>query len=107
MPAEITFKISESESTFLDPRKKYEQTTEKFQVRFDPLTGRTGHFSHIGAMKAQKLNLELYAQSALKGLCPFCLENREKTTPKFTEEVFPEGRPLRGGSCPDSQLVSL
>jgi UDPglucose--hexose-1-phosphate uridylyltransferase len=94
--AKITFEISESESTFLDPRRKYEQTTEKFQVRIDPLTGRTGHFSHIGAMKAQKLDLEFYAQPALKGFCPFCLENREKTTPKFTEEVFPEGRLSRG-----------
>lgn len=92
----ITFQIFESESTFFDPRKKHELTTEQFQVRIDPLTGRTGHFSHIGAMKAQKLDLESYAQPALKGFCPFCVENREKTTPKFTEEIFPEGRPLKG-----------
>jgi len=96
VPAKITFEIFESESTFLDPRKNYEPTTIKFQVRTDPLTGRTSHFSHLGAMKAQKLDLESYAQPVLKGFCPFCLENREKATPKFTEDVFPEGRPSKG-----------
>ena len=65
-------------------------------MRIDPLTGRTGHFSHFGAMKAQNLDLESYAQPALKGFCPFCLENRGKATPKFTEEIFPEGRPSKG-----------
>jgi UDPglucose--hexose-1-phosphate uridylyltransferase len=92
----IVFQIYESESTFLDPRNKYEPTTIKFQVRIDPLTGRTGHFSHLGAMKAQKLDLESYAQPVLKGFCPFCLENRDKATPKFTPKVYPEGRPSRG-----------
>ncbi len=96
MSARIAFQIFESENTFLDPRKKYEQTIEKFQVRVDPLTGRTGHFSHIGAVKAKKLNLESYAQPALKGFCPFCLENRDKATPIFTKDIFPEGRPSRG-----------
>jgi galactose-1-phosphate uridylyltransferase len=47
-------------------------------------------------MKAQKLDLASYAQPALKGFCPFCLENREKATPRFIEEIFPEGRSSKG-----------
>ncbi len=96
MSSIIDFQTIESESTFLDPRKNYEPTTIKFQVRIDPLTGRTGHFSHFGAIKPQKLDLESYTKPEIKGFCPFCLEKREKATPKFTQEVVPEGRASRG-----------
>lgn len=50
----IEFRKVESESTFLDPRKGFAPTTVRFQVRVDPLTGRTCHFSHFGAIKPQK-----------------------------------------------------
>ncbi len=92
MSSGIEFKVVESESTFLDPRKGFAPHTERFQVRFDPLTGRTGHFSHFGAIKPQILPLEKYAAPEIKGFCPFCLENRDKVTPKFTPNILPEGR---------------
>ncbi|MDD3845242.1 MAG: hypothetical protein PHC90_02640 [Syntrophorhabdaceae bacterium] len=92
----IEFKKIESESTFLDPRKGFAPTTVRFQVRIDPLTGRTCHFSHFGAIKPQKLDLAGYHKPAVKGFCPFCAEQREKATPKFTPEVVPEGRLARG-----------
>ena len=92
MSSPIHFRIAESESTFLDPRKDFHPTTAKFQVRFDPLTGRSGHFSHFGAIKPQILPLDLYATPEIKGFCPFCPENREKVTPKFPAGVIPEGR---------------
>ncbi len=92
MSSGILFRIDESESTFLDPRKGFGPTTARFQVRFDPLTGRSGHFSHFGAIKPQRLPLDLYATPEIKGFCPFCLENRERVTPKFTAGFIPEGR---------------
>jgi UDPglucose--hexose-1-phosphate uridylyltransferase len=92
MSFKIPFRIAESESAFLDPRKNFEPTAERFQVRFDPLTGRSGHFSHFGAIKPQVLPLERYSTQAIKGFCPFCLENREKVTPKFVAEIVPERR---------------
>jgi UDPglucose--hexose-1-phosphate uridylyltransferase len=92
MSSEILFRIAESESTFLDPRKDFQPTTVRFQVRFDPLTDRSGHFSHFGAIKPQVLPLDRYATPEIKGFCPFCLENREKVTPKFAAAVIPEGR---------------
>ncbi|OPY73695.1 MAG: hypothetical protein A4E63_00936 [Syntrophorhabdus sp. PtaU1.Bin050] len=96
MPFKIEFQVVESESTFLHPRKGFSPTVEKFEVRIDPLTGRTGHFSHFGAIKPQKLSLESYATPEIKGFCPFCIENRERVTPRFTESVIPEGRLSRG-----------
>ena len=95
----IRFQTFESESTFLHPRKGFKPATERFEVRVDPLTGRTGHFSHFGAIKAQKLNLEAYATPEIKGFCPFCLENRDRVTPKFTEEIAPEGRLVLNEAC--------
>ena len=92
----IEFKAIESESTFLDPRKEFSPATVHFQVRIDPLTGRTCHFSHFGAIKAQKLDLPGYHDPDVKGFCPFCPEKREKATPKFTPDVVPEGRLSRG-----------
>jgi len=99
MSSKIQFQIIESESTFLDPRKGFEPHVEKFQVRIDPLTGRTGHFSHFGAIKPQKPSLEIYLRPEIKGFCPFCNENRHKTTPQFIEAVIPEGRLTRNEAC--------
>jgi len=92
----IEFRKVESESTFLDPRKGFAPTTVRFQVRVDPLTGRTCHFSHFGAIKPQKLDLAGYHDPAVKGFCPFCPEHREKATPRFTPDIVPEGRLTQG-----------
>ena len=96
MSSPISFRIEESESVFLDPRKGFETHIERFQVRFDPLTGRTGHFSHVGAIKQQPLDLEVYRRPEVKGFCPFCPENRATYTPKFPETLVSEGRMERG-----------
>ncbi|MBP1748804.1 MAG: hypothetical protein H6Q52_1343 [Deltaproteobacteria bacterium] len=95
----IEFKAIESESTFLDPRLGFSQSTVRFQVRFDPLTGRTCHFSHFGALRAQKLDLPGYETPEVKGFCPFCGDRREKATPKFTPDIIPEGREMSGEAC--------
>lgn len=96
MSERISFKVFESESRFLDPRKGFEETVVDFQVRTDPLTGRTGHFSHFGAIKPQRLPLNDYLKPEVKGFCPFCKENRDIATPKFIESIIPEGRLERG-----------
>ncbi|HPU35687.1 MAG TPA: hypothetical protein PL078_05845 [Bacillota bacterium] len=92
----IVFKKYDVESTFLDPRQNFQRTTVKSQVRLDPLTGRTGHYSHFGAITPQQLDLEKYLDSQGKGFCPFCSPYREELTPKFPGEIIPEGRLARG-----------
>ncbi len=95
----IEFRVVESASTFLDPRKGFEPSTVDFQVRFDPLTGRSCHFSHFGALKAQELDLPGYERPEVKGFCPFCSDKRDKATPKFTPDIVPGGRQMRGEAC--------
>lgn len=95
MASPIHFETREGKGTFLDPRKGFEPFSETFQVRLDPLTGRTGHLSHFGAIKPQKLDLDRYRQPEIKGFCPFCPDVRDKVTPKFPEDVVPGGRARR------------
>ncbi|HOE18240.1 MAG TPA: hypothetical protein PLX02_11740 [Syntrophorhabdaceae bacterium] len=92
----MEFKIIGAESTFLHPGKGFMPEKVWFEVRKDPLTGRTGHYSHFGAIKPQKLDLEHYKKPEIKGFCPFCLDKRDVATPKFTADVYPEGRPAKG-----------
>lgn len=92
----ITFRVVESSSTFLHPRRNFKPVSVSFQVRFDPLTGRTGHFSHFGAIKAQELDIEQYLRPEVKGFCPFCLDQRDAFTPKFSDGIVSEGRVSRG-----------
>jgi UDPglucose--hexose-1-phosphate uridylyltransferase len=96
MSHRISFQSFRSESTFLHPRMRFEETRERFEVRLDPLTGRTCHFSHIGAIKPQRVDPATYLKEDVKGFCPFCPENLERTTPKFVAQLYPEERPVRG-----------
>lgn len=91
----IRFESHTQESTFLDPRNGFQPVKREFEVRVDPLTGRTGHFSHFGAIAAQKLPIDAYATPEIRGFCPFCLKDREKYTPRFTDTFLGEGRPTR------------
>ncbi|HEY3275286.1 MAG TPA: hypothetical protein VGJ94_01595 [Syntrophorhabdaceae bacterium] len=93
MPSSIQFERKEYESTFLDPRKGFAPTRAPFEVRLDPLTGRTGHISHFGAVTPPRLPLDAYRTAQVKGFCPFCPENRQKYTPQFPEGVLRERRP--------------
>jgi UDPglucose--hexose-1-phosphate uridylyltransferase len=92
----IKFEIIHGESSFLDPRKGFHETTEKFQIRIDPLTGRSGHLSHFGAVKAQRLLLSDYERPEMRKGCPFCPELRDRSTPRFVRPVLPEGRLIKG-----------
>lgn len=96
MTAAINFQTFEIETAFLDPRRGFQTTVVKSQVRVDPLTGRTGHFSHFGALKPQKPDLARYLEPETKGFCPFCGEQVNQITPKFPAAFLPEGRLARG-----------
>ena len=66
------------------------------EVRRDPLTGRTVHLAHFGAIGPQPLELDRYAEPSVKGHCPFCPENRDTDLPRFPEDLVPGGVLERG-----------
>lgn len=95
----IRFESTALQSTFLDPRRGYAPAAAQVEVRFDPLTGRSAHLAHFGAIRPQPLDLEAYGRPEVKGFCPFCPEHREAATPRFPADLVPEGRLLRGQAC--------
>ena len=62
------------------------------EIRFDPLTGRSGRIFDTGYKIAEKPDLAALVESSKKIFCPFCRENLEKSTPLFPEELIPGGR---------------
>ena len=96
MRSKINFRAADSSSRFLDPRRNFQPFIDKIQVRFDPLTGRSCHFSHAGAVKLQKVNPKIYERPEIKGFCPFCKDGREDRVPRYPDELFPGGRLTRG-----------
>ncbi|MGD0231264.1 MAG: hypothetical protein ABSC19_13045 [Syntrophorhabdales bacterium] len=101
MLSPIVFRREDMESTFLDPRQAFAPRTVAFQVRVDPLTGRTGHLSHFGAIQWQPLDVGSYNRDEVKGFCPFCPDARERFTPRFPDDLMGEGRPSIG----EAQLI--
>jgi len=66
-----------------DPRTGFEETTEKIEIRIDPLTGRKTRINIRRAARPKqtpKIKLKLAREG-----CPFCPENITKVTPKFSE----------------------
>jgi len=96
MSGKIKFEKHELAAKFLDPRQEFNPTSNGYQVRVDPLTGKTSHFSHFGVIKPQKLDLEKYNDPEIKGFCPFCGDFKTTITPKFCEDLIPEGRFSQG-----------
>lgn len=70
--------------------------TTPIEVRFDPLTGHsTRILPERGLMPRNEFDLEAFATEN-QPRCPFCSERVNEHTPRFTNEVYPEGRIVQG-----------
>ncbi len=76
----------------LDPRKDYAETRIESEIRMDPLTGFSGRIAHFATGPWPTIDLEALNQASLTRGCPFCPEMLTQVTPKFPEEISPEGR---------------
>ncbi|MEE8472319.1 MAG: hypothetical protein V3S82_04030 [Dehalococcoidia bacterium] len=94
----IEFRKEVSQSRLLDPNKNYEETSLRFERRFDPLTQSSiGVFeSGLRSFKPAKPDLSGLVQRSLELGCPFCPDKIEKVTPKYPPDILPEGRLSRG-----------
>lgn len=80
----------------LDPRKNYAETRIESEMRMDPLTNFSGRIAHFGSGQWPTVDLDALNQASLAHGCPFCSEMITKVTPKFPEEITPQGRFRRG-----------
>ena len=87
----IEFEKIRKKSTFLDPRRGFEESSLPIEMRKDPLTKRTCTLLEFRLKMPEKPDLSKMVDKSL-GKCPFCPESIKKTTPKFSEELISEGR---------------
>ncbi|MCX7857759.1 MAG: hypothetical protein N2513_07250 [Deltaproteobacteria bacterium] len=92
----IDFKKYEEEAVILNPLKNFEIDAQKVEVRIDPLTGfvsfvRSGRkfWSFIYNTDYDLIDRIV---SETRERCVFCSEKVHNSTPKFLENIVPEGR---------------
>jgi UDPglucose--hexose-1-phosphate uridylyltransferase len=88
----IRFERETFEAELLDPRRNFEPTRTKVEVRRDPLTGHSARILPAGSFPPPaQHDLERLAAETREA-CPFCTERIEEQTPRLPPEVWPEGR---------------
>ena len=100
----ITFEKFTEECKLLNPMKNFEPDTQIIEYRMDPLT-KESTFLNISALEAgSKWSLEMDKEELRQTIensregCFMCGEMVTKTTPKYLENILPEGR-LRVGQA--------
>jgi hypothetical protein len=93
----IVFRKEIKQGRQYDPRHNFALSTIASEIRYDPLTGDSGRLCHFLFNSAPPTDLSaLIANSAVT--CPFCPGAVDKVTPRFPEDLLPEGR-LRHGAA--------
>ncbi len=92
----LAFRKTVTRSVRLLPGDGGRPTEVPIEIRWDPVTGRTTHVSHVGAIRPLGPDPARYAEPEVVGFCPFCPPNRDRVTPRFPQELIPGGRLERG-----------
>ncbi|HEU5368638.1 MAG TPA: hypothetical protein VFU69_09245, partial [Ktedonobacterales bacterium] len=91
----IRFARREKLARYLDPRADFQEVSIPCEVRWDPLTGRSGRVAHVGGAQLLRPDLEALVEAS-RPACPFCPDRIFTVTPKFPAEAVPEGRLQQG-----------
>src|SRR5919198_1365848 len=76
----------------LDPRHGFHRIRLPLEVRWDPLTGQSSRILPEGSLPPpERQDLDALAAQT-QPTCPFCAERIDSHTPRFTPELWPEGR---------------
>ncbi len=92
----IEFASRKVKSTLLDPRENFALKSVETEIRTDPLTKDSGRLAHLGMIKAQKEDFSGWDTPEIRQICPFCTGNIETMTPRFPEDLIPEGHLRKG-----------
>ena len=96
----IEFRKEVVHSRFLDPSQQFAEVDYNFEVRADPLTGKSSYIYQLGNIAMpQKKDLSSLIQRSLDRGCPFCPQAFEQNTPKFVAELIPQGRLWQDEAC--------
>ncbi|HLZ22680.1 MAG TPA: hypothetical protein VKQ30_11215 [Ktedonobacterales bacterium] len=90
----IRFERREKVARYLDPRTGEERRIA-CEVRRDPLTGQSGRVAHVLGFRLAPVDFTSMIEES-RPTCPFCPERILEVTPRFPDDVMPEGRVRRG-----------
>jgi len=93
----IAFKRTFEQAKFLDPFNDFKEKVISIEIREDPITGLISRILKFRFKLPESPEIKETFRATSKE-CPFCQENLDKVTPKFTREIFPEGRITAGES---------
>ncbi len=93
----MEFKSITKNAVFHDPFNNFQLTERPTEIRVDPLSGRTSRVIYFPVTLPQPPDQTPLAEFT-KQFCPFCRPAVFERTPKFPEEIIPEGRMARGSA---------
>ncbi len=86
----MEFQAIKKETRILSPADSTNKSIPS-EIRLDPLTGRSARICHFMELKWEKPDFEAMIKGTEK-TCPFCSGRVLEITPRFPEEIIPEGR---------------
>ncbi|MBN2401879.1 MAG: hypothetical protein JXN64_05725 [Spirochaetes bacterium] len=96
---DIGFRKEVTTGSYLDPFDQFKSKEVVIEERYDETTGVASRILPYRTRALQKPDLNIYLKKSPESECPFCSEMFEKSTPRFTAEIIPEGKFKRGEAC--------
>jgi UDPglucose--hexose-1-phosphate uridylyltransferase len=93
----MEFRSIVKNAVFYDPFNNFQRTERPTDIRFDPLTGRSSRIIYFPVTLPPPADQSQLAE-VTRQFCPFCKPAVFEKTPRFPEEIVPEGRLTRGGA---------
>lgn len=87
----MEFKTETKETVFLEPGPGAVRKVIPSEIRHDPLTGRSARICHFMKLAWPLPDFQAIV-AGTETHCPFCPERVQEVTPRFPEELFPQGR---------------
>lgn len=92
----LDFRVSQRQTSFLDPFNEFARKDLTVEVRRDPLSGDVARILEFRARELGPVDHSAYLARENGRTCPFCPENIQPMTARFREEQVPAGRLTRG-----------
>ncbi len=87
----MEFRADLKETVILDPGQDMTQNAIPSEIRYDPLTGRSARICHFMELRWPLPDFEKMVAGTRQS-CPFCPDKVMEVTPRFPEELIPQGR---------------
>ena len=93
----MEFRSITKNAVFMDSFNNFKETVRPTEIRIDPLSGRTSRIIYFPVTLPPPPDQSQLAEFT-KQFCPFCRPAVFERTPKFPEDLIPEGRITRNSA---------